>query len=50
MWWWRGKEKNSWANHVTNEVLPRVKERNILQTIKKGMLNGLVTFCVGTAF
>jgi len=32
------------------EVLQRVKEeRNVLQKIKKGKLNGLVTSCVGAA-
>jgi hypothetical protein len=41
----------SCADHVRNEgVLKRVKERNILQTIKEGMLNGLVTLFVGTTF
>jgi len=51
MWCWREKEKIRWADHVRNEeVLQWVKERNIIQTIKKEMLNGLVTFGVGTAF
>jgi hypothetical protein len=36
---------------INEEVLDRVKEkRNILHTIKRGMLTGLVTSCVGTAF
>jgi hypothetical protein len=44
--------KNSWTDHARNEdVLQRVKEmRNIVQTIKKGRLIGLATFCVGIAF
>ena len=45
-------EDISRSNHVRNEeVLRRVKERNILHTIKKKeeMLTGVVTVCVGTA-
>ena len=35
MWYWRGKEIR-WADHVRNEeVLQKVKDRNILKTIKK---------------
>jgi hypothetical protein len=31
MWWWRRMDEISWTDHVTNEVLLRVKEqRNIL--------------------
>jgi hypothetical protein len=31
--------------------LYRVKEeRNVLQTIKMGKINGLITYCIGTAF
>jgi hypothetical protein len=34
MWRWRRMEKNSWANHVKNEALQRVKgDRNILHII-----------------
>jgi hypothetical protein len=42
----------SWTDHVRNEeLLLRVKEhRNILHDISKRRLNGLVTFCVETAF
>jgi len=54
MWCWRRMKKISWANHVRNEVLQRIKEeRNILQTIKgrkEGRLTGFVTSYVGTAF
>jgi len=36
MWCWTGVEKISWADHVRNEeVLQRVEERNIVQTIKR---------------
>jgi DNA phosphorothioation-dependent restriction protein DptG len=52
MWCWRRMEKISWTDRVRNEeVLQGVKEeRNILHTIKKGRLTGLVTSCVETAF
>jgi hypothetical protein len=52
MWCWRRKEKTSSTDHVKNEkVLHRVNEdRNILHTLTKGKLTGLVTSCVGTAF
>ena len=42
----------SWTDRVKNEeVLHRVKEgRNILHAIKEGILTGLVTSRVGTAF
>jgi hypothetical protein len=52
MWCWRRMEKISWIDRVRNEeVLHRVKEeRNILHTIKKERLTGLVTSCVETAF
>jgi hypothetical protein len=52
MWCWRRIEKISWTDYVRNEeVLLRVKEqRNILHEISKRGLNGLVTFCVETAF
>jgi len=45
-------EKISWTDHVRNEeVLFRVKEqRNILHEIRKRKVNGLVTFCIETAF
>jgi hypothetical protein len=49
IWCWRRMEI-IWADHVTNEVLHKVKkERNILRTIKEEILNGLVTSCLGTA-
>jgi hypothetical protein len=45
-------EENSWTDRVRNEeVLLRVKEhRYILQEIVYGRLNGMVMFCVETAF
>jgi hypothetical protein len=45
-------EKTSWTDHVRNEdVLLTVKEqKNILHEIRKRKANGLVTFCVETAF
>jgi hypothetical protein len=45
-------EKISWADHVRNEEeLLRVKERGIsYMKYLNGRLNGLVTFCVETAF
>jgi hypothetical protein len=45
-------EKISWTERVNNEaVLHRVKkERNILHTRRRREANGLVTYCVGTAF
>jgi hypothetical protein len=37
---WRRMEKISWADHMRNEVLQRVKEdRNILQTIRRRKVN-----------
>jgi hypothetical protein len=37
MWCWRRVEKISWTDHVRNEeVLHRVKDRNILHTLKDG--------------
>jgi len=40
MWRRRRMEKISWTNHVTNEVLLRIKEqRNILQEIRKRKAN-----------
>ena len=52
MWCWRRMEQMSWTDSVRKEeTLHRVKEeRNILQTIKKGKLSGLVTSCEETAF
>jgi len=52
MWCWRRMEKIIWTNHVINEeVLHTVKEeRNILHTIKRRRLAGLVTSYIGTAF
>ena len=45
-------EKISWTNHVKNEdVLLRDKEQRISYIIYvNGRRNGLVTFCVETAF
>jgi hypothetical protein len=45
MWCWRNTEKIRWTDHVRNEeVLKTVKEkRNILQTMKRRRLPGLVT-------
>jgi hypothetical protein len=40
MWFGRRKEKISWTDCVRNEeVLQRVKDRNILQTIKRRNAN-----------
>jgi hypothetical protein len=41
-----------WTDHVINEeVLLRIKEqRNILHGISKQRINGLVSFCIETAF
>jgi hypothetical protein len=40
MWCCRRMEKISWTNHVRNEeVLHRVKERNILHTIQRRKAN-----------
>jgi hypothetical protein len=51
MWCWRRMEIIR-TDHVRNEeVLLRVKEqRNIPHELINGMLTGLVTFCVETAF
>jgi len=42
-------EKITWADHVRNEVLQRVEEGIIVQTIQEGRLIGLVTCYVGIA-
>jgi len=34
MWCWRKTEKIIWTDLVRNKVVHRVKERNIIQTIK----------------
>jgi hypothetical protein len=39
MWCQRKMEKISWTDHVRNKVLQRVKERNILHTIKRRKAN-----------
>jgi len=40
IWCWRGMEKISWTDHLSNEeALQRVKERNILRTIKSRKSN-----------
>jgi hypothetical protein len=43
-------EKISWTDHVRNEVLQIVEERNILQTIKRRKANWLATSCIENAF
>ena len=45
MWCWR-RIKISWSDRVRNEVLWRVREREIIHTVKR--VTGLVTSCVGT--
>jgi hypothetical protein len=51
MWCWRRMEISCIDRVKNEEVLGRVKEdRNILHTIKKEGLAGLVTSCVGPAF
>ena len=52
IWCWNRREKISCTDCVRNEeVLHRVKEdRNIVHTLKRGRLTGLVICCVGTAF
>jgi hypothetical protein len=51
MWCRRRLEKIDWTDNERNEeVLLRVKEEgNILQSLKKGRLTGLVSSSVGTA-
>jgi len=51
-WYWRRVDKISWIDRVKNKiVLQGVEdERNILHTMKRRRLTGLVTCCVGTAF
>jgi hypothetical protein len=45
MWCWRRMDKISSTDHARKEeALHRVKERNILQTIKR-RLTGFVTLC-----
>jgi hypothetical protein len=40
IWCWRRMEKISWTDRVRNEeVLRRIKERNIVQTIKRRKAN-----------
>jgi hypothetical protein len=48
----RRMEKISWTNPVKNEeVLLRVKEeKNIIHTVKRRKVTGLVTSWVGTVF
>jgi hypothetical protein len=50
--WCSGRLEISWTDRVKNEeVLQRVKEEmNILRIVKRTTINGLVTYCVGTAF
>jgi len=44
-------EKINWIDHMKNEVLHGAKEeRNVLSTVKKGRVTGLVMSCVGTAY
>jgi hypothetical protein len=40
MWRWR-RMGNSWTDRVRNEVLYRVKDRNILHTIKRRKANSI---------
>jgi hypothetical protein len=51
LWCWRRMEI-SWTDHVRNkEVLLESRSRGISYMIKvNGRLNGLVTFCIETAF
>ena len=49
MWCWRNMQTISWPDDVRNEVLNRVKERNILHTIKKWLIR-LVRSFIWTAF
>jgi hypothetical protein len=39
MWCWKRMGKISWTDHVISEVLKRVKERNILQTVRRRKAN-----------
>jgi hypothetical protein len=39
MWCWRRMEKISWAEHVRNEVLLRVKEQRYIRAISKWKAN-----------
>ena len=52
MCYWTGIEKTSLTDDVRNdEVRQKVtEERNILQTIKRRRVTGLIKSCVGTAF
>jgi hypothetical protein len=51
MWCWRRTEKNSWTDHVRNEVLLKVKkQRNILHKISKRKANWIGHILVRTAF
>jgi len=46
----KGVNKISWVDRVRNEeILQRVMEGNMLQTIKRRK-SALVTYCLGTAF
>jgi hypothetical protein len=50
VWCWSRMERISRTDHVKNEVLHGVKEEtNILRTMKRGQITGMVTPCVGTA-
>jgi hypothetical protein len=52
MWCWRRMEEIIWTDRVkSEEVLPEANEkRNVLHTIKRRSLTGLVTSCVGKIF
>jgi hypothetical protein len=39
MWCWRRTEKMIWTDHVRNEVLHGVEERNMLHTVKRKKAN-----------
>ena len=51
IWCWRRMEKISWTDREKNEeMLQRVEERNVIQTMKRRKVNCMVTSCVGTDF
>jgi hypothetical protein len=51
IWFWRRKEKISWTDRVRNEeVIQRVKDRNIIHTVKGRKANWIGHIAVGTAF
>jgi hypothetical protein len=51
VWCWRRMEKISWIDHVRNEDVLQSRSREIsYMKYANGRRNGLVTFCVETAF